>query len=565
MVSASNSRRRGLLFLAVFASLLINGGYLHAQEGGSIAGRVLDAADGSAMWGVNIRIKNTSRGGTTNDEGRFSLLNVPPGSYTLLITYLGYEPAEREVKVESNSTASIEVRLKQSVIAGQEVVVTAQLKGQQAAINQQLSSNSIVNVLSQERIRDLPDQNAAEAISRLPGISVQRDGGEAQKVIIQGLSPKYSNITINGEKIPSTDLQDRSVDLSSISSDMLAGIEVYKSPTADKDGDAIAGTVNFAMKKAPDEVSMDIRSEGGYNALERDFGDYKGSINMSSRFFDKAFGIVMTGSVQRANRGSDGQAESYSLSTEPTVGTPIPYQIDDMRLIDTKEIRKRYGASIALDYDLDLDNSFLFTGFWSESDRNGTRRRERFNIQESRLEYDYLEHVIGTQLYSFGLNGSHNISLPIVGVIKLDWRGATSRSDQKNPDELSARFFRPGLPGVVANQGPDNVPPSVTADPANTWLYSMIHTDERVTDKDYTFALDAKNNYTWGTGLSGYFKFGVKVNTKTRDHLLSEVLSTTQIQNGLGQDIYNYVADISQSEKLPAHFTWDGDEILITP
>jgi len=529
--------RLAVLFL-IFATGPLLGDFLEAQSGGSISGRVLDAADNSPLWGVNVIIKNTSLGAATNDEGRFTIANIAAGRYTLVFSYLGYSKVERDVEVEPQATATVEVRLSQSLIAGQEVVITAQLKGQQAAINQQLNSNSIVNVLSQERIRDLPDQNAAEAISRLPGISVERDGGEAQKVIIQGLPPQYANITINGEKIPSTDLEDRSVDLSSISSDMLAGIEVYKSPTADKDGDAIAGTINFAMKKASDVPTLDVRSEGGYNSLESDYGDYKASVNLSKRYFENALGVVATGSIQRANRGSDGQEESYSLSYEPAAGAPIPYKIDDMRLVDTKEIRKRYGASLALDYDLGVDNSFLFTGFWSKTDRDGTRRRERYNIQEARLEYDYLDHIIGTQLYSLGLNGSHHILLPLVGVLNVDWRVANSQSDQNNPGELYARFFQPGLPGVVADQGPDKVPPSVVDDPNNTWLYSMTYTNERVIDKDYTFQIDAKSTYTWGTDLSGYLKFGGKVASKSRRHNLSQILSNTSIQTDLGPAIY---------------------------
>jgi TonB-dependent receptor len=526
-----------LLFLVGFTFVWAEP--LYSQGTSTITGRVLDAGDSSPLWGVNVTIKNTSLGASTNDEGRFTISNIAPGTYTLVFSYLGYTKLEQDVVASPSSSANVDVSLSQSMIAGQEVVVTGQLRGQQAAINQQLNSNAIVNVLSQERIRDLPDQNAAEAISRLPGISVQRDGGEAQKVIIQGLPPQYANITINGEKIPSTDLSDRSVDLSSISSDMLAGIEVYKSPTADKDGDAIAGTVNFAMRKAPDAPSTDLRFEGGYNALEQDYGDYKGSINLSNRFLDDALGVVLTGSIQRANRGSDGQQESYSLSYEPTPGSTIPYKIDDMRLVDIREIRKRYGASIATDFDLDADNSFLLTGFWSKTDRDGARRRERYNIQEARLEYDYLDHVIGTQLYSLGLNGSHHLLLPVIGVLNVDWRAANSQSDQNNPGELYARFFQPGLPGVIADQGPDNVPPSVTPDPNNTWLYGMTFTDEEVIDRDYTFQIDAKSNFSWGTSVSGYLKFGAKVATKSREHHLSQIQSNTAIQTDLGPAIYN--------------------------
>ena len=525
---------------AVLMLFLVCSSALLAQTSGSITGKVSDGADGSPLWGVNVSIKGTSLGASTNDEGRFKISGVPPGTYTLMMSYLGYTKEEREVRVERNAVATVDVRLTQSAIIGREFVVTAQLKGQQAAINQQLTSNSIVNILSQERIRELPDQNAAEAISRLPGISVQRDGGEAQKVVIRGLAPKFSNITINGEKIPSTDLEDRSVDLSSVSSDMLAGIEVFKSPTADKDGDAIGGTVNFAMKKASGERALDAKFQGGNNSLEKDYGDYKGSLNVSQRFFSEALGVVLTGNIQRANRASDAQEEAYSLSSEPSPGSPVPYKIDDMRLVDRKEIRKRYGASLALDFDLGTSNSFLLTGFWSKTDRDDTRRRQRFNVQESREEYDLLDHLIGTQLFTVGLDGTHNVSLPFVGILDLSWHVAASQSDQRNPFELYTRFFQQGLGGgLIANEGPERVPTSVTSDMSNTWLKEMTYSSERVIDKNKTVQFDAKSTYSLGDVLSGSLKFGGKLSLKSRDRNRTQIISNTVIEQDLGPAIFN--------------------------
>lgn len=528
---------RSSLHVLLLASLL--SGISIAQNTGGIVGRVFDSSDRTPLWGVNVTIKVTSMGASTNDDGRFTISNVPPGRFTVVFSYLGYERTERDVRVDRGVTATLDVGLKQSVIVGQEVVVTAQLKGQQAAINQQLTSNSIVNVVSQERIRELPDQNAAEAISRLPGISVQRDGGEAQKVVIRGLAPKFSNITINGEKIASTDLEDRSVDLSSVSSDMLAGIEVYKSPTADKDGDAVGGTVNFAMKKATEDPVVDVKIQGGNNSLENDYGNYKGSVNVSRRFFGNLLGVVLTGNIQRANRGSDAQEESYSLISEPAPGAPVPYKIDDMRLVDRKEIRKRYGASLALDYDLDASNSFLLTGFWSKTDRDESRRRRRFNVQESREEYDLQDRLIGTQLFTAGLDGTHNVRLPLVGILDLVWHVAASQSDQKNPFQLYTRFFQMGLPGVVADEGPERVPASVTSDMSNTWLKEMTYATERVIDKNRTIQFDGKSHYSLGEALSSRVKFGVKLSMKSRERDRTQVTSNTVIETDLGPTIFN--------------------------
>jgi outer membrane receptor for ferrienterochelin and colicin len=100
---------------------------------------------------------------------------------------------------------SLNVVLTADVVEGETVIVTGQVAGQMSAINQQKSSNTIINVISEEKIKELPDVNAAESIGRLPGVSIIRSGGEANKIILRGLDAKFTNITIDGIKVPPTD------------------------------------------------------------------------------------------------------------------------------------------------------------------------------------------------------------------------------------------------------------------------------------------------------------------------------------------------------------------------
>ena len=156
------------------------------------------------------------------------------------------------MQVKANSTLSLDIILKSNVIElGGEAVITAQREGQIAAINQQLTADAIKNVVSAERIKEVPDANAAESVGRLPGIALGRSGGEGNKVIVRGLSPKYSTISINGVSLPAAgSSDDRSTDISMISNENLSGIEVFKALTADMDADAIGGVVNLQLAKA---------------------------------------------------------------------------------------------------------------------------------------------------------------------------------------------------------------------------------------------------------------------------------------------------------------------------
>ena len=145
------------------------------------------------------------------------------------------------IELKSGDDLKQDINLYPEAIESEAIVVMVQAEGQNAAVNQQISSNSIVNVVSSARIQALPDANAAESIGRLPGVSVSRVGGEGTKVIIRGVAPKYNAITLDGIRLASSEAGDRSTDLSMISSSMLEGIEVFKTLTADKDADAIGG------------------------------------------------------------------------------------------------------------------------------------------------------------------------------------------------------------------------------------------------------------------------------------------------------------------------------------
>jgi TonB-dependent receptor len=501
------------LILAVFYFLLLSN-ILDAQGKGSISGKVIDASNGSPLWGANILVKNTSIGTNSSDEGKYRINLIPAGKIIIAFRYLGYETIEKEVIIEENKVINVDVQMKETAILGKEVVVSAQRQGQQAAINQQLSSNSIVNVVSKDKIQELPDQNAAESLSRLPGISIQRDGGEGQKVVIRGLSPKYNIITINDEKIPSTDENDRSVDLSSVSSDMLAGIEVYKSVTSDKDGDAIGGVVNFTVKKAPDDFRIDIKIQDGYSSQEKYYGNRKGSFSISNRFLDNSLGVVLAANVQRADRSSDGLDVSYLFAGSNTqTGNSAIINVANLNLTDIKETRDRYGASLSLDYNLG-NGGLFFNGFWSRTDRDQDRRRKRYRIDVSRTEYDFRETKTNLDLYTANLSGNHNFDL-----LQLSWRAAFSESKQHTPFEFYNNFqeLSPFKANIITDQGPELIPLGAKNDLSSTFFKESDITERNVIDKNFTLQIDGKRNFEMSKEISGYLKLGGKFRWKTRD------------------------------------------------
>ncbi|MCK9245082.1 MAG: carboxypeptidase-like regulatory domain-containing protein, partial [Candidatus Marinimicrobia bacterium] len=301
-----------------------------------IRGTVSDSQTARNLVGANVFLVGTALGSATDIEGNYRIGSVPAGTYTMRISYIGYSNLEVEITVPEDQTVVYDAQLAPDVIRGQEVIVQGQALGQAAAINQQITSNTIINVVSEEKIKELPDANAAEAIGRLPGVSLLRSGGEANKVILRGLEDKFTNITIDGVKIPPTDATGRGVDLSTLSQSSLAGIELYKAITPDKDGDALAGTINLVTKKAPVERKIRTDIKGIYNDMMQSVKQYDISFQYGERFFKEIVGIQLTGNLENRIRSNEQINLEYNQNPSQS---EAGYYIDNFLLQFTDEIR----------------------------------------------------------------------------------------------------------------------------------------------------------------------------------------------------------------------------------
>ncbi|MDZ7308492.1 MAG: carboxypeptidase-like regulatory domain-containing protein, partial [candidate division KSB1 bacterium] len=310
---------------------------------GSLQGVVSDSATAEKLPGASVYLVGTALGSATNLQGAYRIDRIPAGSYTLRVSYIGYRTRDLPVTVADNTAQVIDIKLGVEILQGAAITVTGQAVGQAAAINQQRTAPTIINVVSEEKIRELPDANAAEAIGRLPGVSVQRSGGEANKVILRGLQDKFTVITIDGVKIPATDATSRGVDLSTLSQSSLAGIELYKAATPDKDGDALAGSINLVTKAAPAGRNLKVDLKGDYNRLMNSARQYDFSLHYGERFFNQVLGVQVTGNLEKRIRSNERIDVDY---------TNLQYQgfsISDFLLEFTDEIRKRDGFSLLLD------------------------------------------------------------------------------------------------------------------------------------------------------------------------------------------------------------------------
>jgi len=500
-----------------------------AQQNGRISGKMTDSSTGESLLFANVILEGTVIGTTTDNNGNYSLV-VPSGKHTIKFSYIGYKAIFEEVDVEAGQRLELNITLEPDVGVLAEVVVTGQLAGQQAAINQQINSNTIVSVVSKDKIEELPDQNAAETVGRLPGISVQRNAGEGQKVVVRGLSPRLSSITINGERIPSTDIEDRSVDLSMISADVLAGIEVFKALTPDKDGDAVGGTVNFVIKRAPEEFKGRLRAQYGYNGHSEEFGQYKGDFSISNRFFNNKLGVLLTGNYQKADRSSDALGASVRFLNEDAEGNAVLIY-SDINLSDRLETRERYGGSLVLDYDLGSKRGITFNTIWGQTDREELRRRRRYRPDAGRHEYDIRDRRLDVFLISNILSGDHIVK----SNWDLNWRVSHSFSAQNTPFRHEGRFRE-----LAAFDPSDetNINSIIGAAKNNldaTFLKDTRFDKDDVDTRNLTGQVDLKIPVNITDNIGGFIKGGVKVRNENRSRRVSRIWSEAFGANEIGQ------------------------------
>src|SRR5215471_1958412 len=166
------------------------------QRRGAITGRVSDK-EHAVLQGARIEVQPGGKTAVSDSQGQFTVPDVAPGRYTVTISYVGFEPFSSEIEVTPGNVANVDAVLQ---IGSRTEVVEVRAERQQGeveALNIERTADNIVQVLPAEVITSLPNTNIADAVGRLPSVSLERDEGEGKYVQIRGTEPRLSNVTIN--------------------------------------------------------------------------------------------------------------------------------------------------------------------------------------------------------------------------------------------------------------------------------------------------------------------------------------------------------------------------------
>lgn len=361
----SRTASLSLLFvLMIFASI----GMLAQTDRGGIAGLVKDSS-GAVLPGARVDLGQKGPSAVSDAQGQFLLSNLPAASYTLSVSYVGFTPFSTTAVVKGGQLIHVDAVLSVEM-ASQTVTVTGERAlGEVEAINIEKTADNIVQVLPSQVITSLPNTNVADAVGRLPSVSLERDEGEGKYVQIRGTEPRLSNVTIDGVNVPSPEGNVRNIKLDIIPSSVVDRIEVFKTLSANQDGDAIGGTVNLVTKTPAERPTLDFEGQGGYtNIIGGRWLDAFNSTVGQRAGSRKQWGFLMSGTYDWNGRGINDLEPAIPPVGQPqnTLGgiTYPTFAGEDLRTY--RYHRTRYGFSPEIDYVLKPGSSIYLKGLYSD-------------------------------------------------------------------------------------------------------------------------------------------------------------------------------------------------------
>ncbi len=236
---------------------------LSAQGSGRLIGRVVDADRGAPIAGAQVDVVGGATTATAAD-GRYEFQAVPAGTASVRVRMIGFSPkVVTGIEIAAGRTAVQDIALAASAVQLTEVVVTsAAERGSVArAIDEQRTASAIVNTVSAEQIARSPDADAAQAVQRVSGVTVQ----DGRYVLVRGLGERYTTTSLNGSRIPSPEPERKVVPLDLFPSALLEGITTSKTFTVDQPGDFSGARVDLKTRDFPTGRAITISSSAGFN------------------------------------------------------------------------------------------------------------------------------------------------------------------------------------------------------------------------------------------------------------------------------------------------------------
>ena len=521
-----NSMKRTFTLICILVQIAA------AQAAGLISGTVKEGIEQRTLPGAVLRLDKFNRYTVSDKNGYFEFLNVPDGEYRVEVTYLGYMTAYQNVTVKEGGNSVMEFLMQEdSKVLNEVVVMGDQARGQAKAFNQQKTNRNVTNVISADQVGRFPDSNIGDALKRVPGITMQNDQGEARNIIVRGLASELNSVTLNGNRIPSAEGDNRKVQMDLIPSDMIQTIRVNKTLTPDMDGDAIGGSVDLVTRAASGRQRISLTALGGFNPI-RNGATGSGSFVYSNRFADDKVGVVLSASYMNKSYGSDniegvwGKDDAQNIFLEEM----------DIRKYDVQRIRR--SISLNTDWKIDANNTLAADLMYNWRDDRENRFRTQFKDVEP--VYDEATQAItgytgnitretkggidncrnknarleDQRVQSYSLTGTHLLSPRF----DLDWNLSYAKAQEDRPHERYIEYTQEGLSLTQDLTNPRLPFISAPGQDLSLFAFDKLTEQHDYTDEDeYSAKINARVPLSAIASQKGRLHFGLKARIKSKE------------------------------------------------
>jgi len=346
------------VFLALVPTLLFS-------QSGTIKGTVLEDESGETLIGVTVMLDGTDKGTSTDFDGAFEI-TADPGVYDVVISYISYEsitiPGVEVVADQVNQLDVIKMLSESEMI--EEIVITAAVvrSSEAALMTIKKKSSSLVDGISASKFKKIGDSNAASAVKRVTGVSVE--GGKY--VYVRGLGDRYTKTMLNSIDIPGLDPDRNSLQIDIFPTNLISNMMVHKTAVAELPADFTGGVVNIETKEFPEEEMFDVSFSLGFNPsmhLNSDFLTQEGSSTDWLGFDDGTRALPKYAQLDvipsPVSGYSDGVVGDFVSSFNPNLATTTKTSLPDFS----------FGASYGNQKTFDNDNKlgYIFSGTYKKS------------------------------------------------------------------------------------------------------------------------------------------------------------------------------------------------------
>lgn len=545
----------------LFAAMLLSVATIGAQqEKGVIGGTVTDRA-GAVLKGARLTLEPLGVHISADERGQYVFPAITAGTYTIRASFVGFQDASQSVGVTAGQTQNVPITLNVADASDEVLVVAERPHGEAEAINEMRSADNILQVLPAEVIKSLPNANVADAIGRLPSVTLYRIEGEGVYVQVRGTEPRLTNVTVDGITLPAPEPTVREVRLDVIPSELVETVEISKTLSANQDANGIGGSVNLRTKTAGEQPTINLFTKGGYTPILNGRAASETGGTYGKRFGKtRRFGLLLNASYDYNGRGIDNIQPT--LDPLSTFDTPF-YDNDTIR--EYRYYRYRYGFAGSADYKLNDATSLYAHGIYTDLKDWGDKwyyspvskalslngdgsikypsptaasSAPKFYTSSKRPNASVGSLILGGRTlqqnswFTWELSASRSYEVDSAGNPKADfaWIGASVYCNY-DPTAQTAKY-RPHFGGCDG-------PTSPLLD-ANSWAFKDITTS---TGSSAQVSLTASTSYAHNYTAAGHFgtiEAGFKISNA---HLSQNATET--VYDGWGAKSTNYVATMA--------------------